>query len=88
MQRWRPLGSFYVFNDTYGPKEGEEIKKVLYYYPPTADENKKCKDVGLVEAMIKFVETFTNSPCQAVHTQKQRHLYYQPEKNFWMVLVS
>jgi len=38
----------------------QEIKKVLYYYPPTADENKKCKDVGLVEAMIKFVEYVLN----------------------------
>lgn len=76
------LNSFFVFNSSYGPREGEvkstilywseisfskllqciflyiyqEIKKVLYFYPPSADENTKCKDVGLAEAMVKFME--------------------------------
>ena len=28
----------------------------MYFYPPSADENTKCRDVGLAEAMIKFME--------------------------------
>ncbi|XP_067943123.1 vacuolar fusion protein CCZ1 homolog isoform X2 [Watersipora subatra] len=80
------LHSFYIFNSSYGPKEGEEIKKVLYYYPQTASVDVKCTDVGLSEAMIKFVETFSDKPCQAIHTLKQRHLYFEPEPGFWIIM--
>lgn len=36
-----------------------------------------------------FFSTFKPSTTpQSLHTQKKRHLYYEPEKNFWMVMVS
>lgn len=27
-------------------------------------------------------------PCDYCHTHKTRQIYYQPEPNFWMVMVS
>ncbi|XP_013403432.1 vacuolar fusion protein CCZ1 homolog [Lingula anatina] len=81
------LVNFFVFNSEYGPREGEEEKKILYYYPPNTELDKKIKDVGLCEAIIKFTETFSDNPCEAMHAQKTRQVFHQPEKDFWMVLT-
>ncbi|EDV95550.1 GH15715 [Drosophila grimshawi] len=82
------LRSFYVFNSSLSQKEGEERKKVLYYYPTEVVEYTKINDVGLSEGIIKFIGTFTNEDdCKALHTQKTTQLFYQPEPGFWLVLV-
>ncbi|XP_034251405.1 vacuolar fusion protein CCZ1 homolog isoform X1 [Thrips palmi] len=82
------LKYFYIYNSSYGQKEGEEAQKILYYYPTKTDLDSQIKNVGLTEAIIKFTETFNcNQQCESLHTQKTRQLYYQPEDGFWMVLV-
>lgn len=82
------LRSFYIFNSSFGQKEGEEHKKVLFYHPRDIELNTKIKDVGLSEAIITFTGTFTNEDdCKALHTQKTTQLFYQPEPGFWLVMV-
>ncbi|KAF4528086.1 hypothetical protein B566_EDAN016506 [Ephemera danica] len=82
------LLNFYVFNSCYGPKEGEEEKKILYFYPSKTDLDTRIKTVGLSEALIKFTQTFDpDRPCESLHTQKTRQLYHQPEPGFWVVLT-
>ncbi|EFN69778.1 UPF0550 protein v1g238755 [Camponotus floridanus] len=82
------LEHFYIFNGTYAKKEGEEEKKILYYYPEK-DLDVQIKNIGLSEAIIKFTESFNpGQPCDYCHTHKTRQIYYQPEPNFWMVMVS
>ncbi|EDS41173.1 conserved hypothetical protein [Culex quinquefasciatus] len=82
------LRSFYIFNSSFGPKEGEEEKKILFYHPQETDIDSKIKDVGLSEAIVKFSNTFTNDESvQAMHTQKTCQLYYQPEPGYWMIMV-
>lgn len=81
------LEHFYMFNCTYAKKEGEEEKKILYYYPET-DLDVQIKNIGLSEAIIKFAESFSpGQPCDYCHTQKTRQIYYQPEPSFWMVMI-
>ncbi|XP_052741187.1 vacuolar fusion protein CCZ1 homolog isoform X2 [Bicyclus anynana] len=31
--------------------------------------------------------TFSTEPCEALQTQSKRYIFYQPEKDYWMVLV-
>lgn len=82
------LKNFFIFNSTLGTKEGEELKKILYYYPITENTDIQIKNVGLVEGIIQFTETFKPScPVSSLHTNKMRHLYYQPENNYWMVMT-
>ncbi|KAM8710314.1 hypothetical protein ACLKA7_017015 [Drosophila subpalustris] len=82
------LRSFYIFNSSFGQKEGEEHKKVLFYHPQDIELNTKIKDVGLSEAIITFTGTFTNEDdCKALHTQKTTQLFYQPEPGYWLVMV-
>lgn len=82
------LQNFYVYNSSYGQKEGEELKNILYYYPPQTDVDTQMKNVGLSEAIIKFTDTFSpDLPCDSLHTQKTKQLYYEPESGFWMVMT-
>ncbi|XP_071874696.1 vacuolar fusion protein CCZ1 isoform X1 [Bombus fervidus] len=81
------LEHFYIFNGTYAKKEGEEEKKILYYYPER-DLDVQIKNIGLSEAIIKFAQSFNpGQPCDYCHTHKTRQIYYQPESNFWMVMI-
>lgn len=82
------LSNFFIYNPEFGPHEGEEHKKIIYYFPPNAPIDDQIKNVGLCEAVVKFTETFSpDRPCEAVHTQKQRQLYIQAEKDYWVVMT-
>ncbi|XP_065359514.1 vacuolar fusion protein CCZ1 homolog [Calliphora vicina] len=83
------IRSFYIFNTTYGQKEGQEKEKILYYYPKEIDINAKIRDVGLSQAFTAFTDSFSEKPgeCEVIHTEKTTQLLYQPEANFWLVLV-
>uniref|UniRef100_A0A1B6CC35 CCZ1/INTU/HSP4 first Longin domain-containing protein n=1 Tax=Clastoptera arizonana TaxID=38151 RepID=A0A1B6CC35_9HEMI len=82
------LNNFYIFNKNYGQTEGEEEQKVMYYYPVKTNIDVQIKNIGLSEAIIQFTETFNPiCPCESLHTQKTRHIYFQPEENFWMVMT-
>uniref|UniRef100_A0A6P7GP16 Vacuolar fusion protein CCZ1 homolog n=1 Tax=Diabrotica virgifera virgifera TaxID=50390 RepID=A0A6P7GP16_DIAVI len=82
------LKNFFVFNSTLGNKEGEELKKILYYYPVIDNVDVQIKNVGLVEGIIQFTETFKPStPVKSLRTTKTRHLYFQPEKDYWIVMT-
>lgn len=82
------LRSFYIFNSTFVKKEGEEEKKILFYFPSDIELDNKKNDIGLSEAIIQFSGKFSNNTgCKAVHTQKTTQLFFEPEKDFWMVMV-
>ena len=50
------LQRFCVFNSSWGPREGEEDKKIVYFYPE--DEEHKSKHVGLIEGLVQFMSVF------------------------------
>ncbi|KAK2189620.1 hypothetical protein NP493_101g07016 [Ridgeia piscesae] len=79
------LMNFFIFNSTYGPKEGEEEKKILYFYPPATDIDEKIKQIGHIDRVL-FARTFSDQPCESVHNQKTRLLFYEAEPNFWFVM--
>ncbi|KAK9881558.1 hypothetical protein WA026_016435 [Henosepilachna vigintioctopunctata] len=82
------LRNFFIFNPTLGTKEGEELKKILYYHPVTDHVDVQIKNVGLVEGIINFTGTFgVSSDITSLHTQKTRQIFLEAEKNFWMVMI-
>jgi hypothetical protein len=53
--------------------------------------NEKLKDVGLVEAIVKFSGQFSLKKTEDVvtmRTQKTLRLYQECEDEFWMVMVN
>ncbi|KAL1501295.1 hypothetical protein ABEB36_006642 [Hypothenemus hampei] len=82
------IQNFFIFNSLFGPKEGEELKKIIYYYPIDDNTGVQVENVGLVEGIIQFTQTFNPSnPVTSLHTSKMRQLYFQPEPNFCFVLT-
>uniref|UniRef100_A0A8C5Q0S5 Vacuolar fusion protein CCZ1 homolog n=1 Tax=Leptobrachium leishanense TaxID=445787 RepID=A0A8C5Q0S5_9ANUR len=83
------LLSFFIYNPKFGPREGEEEKKILFYHPNETEKNDKIRNVGLCEAIVQFTRTFNpTKPAKSLHTQKNRQFFYEPEEGFWMVMVS
>ncbi|XP_057320493.1 vacuolar fusion protein CCZ1 homolog [Microplitis mediator] len=82
------LDHFYVFNGNYSKREGDEEKKIFYYYPEKIDIDTKIRNVGLSEAIIKFTESFNpGQTCDYCNNHKTRQIYYQPEPDFWMIMI-
>uniref|UniRef100_A0A673AJU2 CCZ1/INTU/HSP4 first Longin domain-containing protein n=1 Tax=Sphaeramia orbicularis TaxID=375764 RepID=A0A673AJU2_9TELE len=82
------LLSFFIYNPTFGPREGEEEKKILFYHPSDVEKNEKIRNVGLCEAIVQFTRTFCpTKPAKSLHTQKNRQFFFEPEDNFWIVMV-
>ena len=96
------LQRFFVFNSSWGPKEGEEDKKIVYFFPE--DEEQKSKHVGLVEALIRFMvrqllpdlhfdtifsllqSVFSENPAKFQHSQKAKMVFLEVEPEFWIVM--
>ncbi|XP_047479694.1 vacuolar fusion protein CCZ1 homolog isoform X2 [Penaeus chinensis] len=79
---------FFIFNASYGQKEGHEHEKILFYHPSSTEIDIQVRHVGLAEAITRYSSTFKkDGDCEAVHTQKTRQAFYQPEPNIWMVLT-
>ena len=78
------LLKLFLFNSTWGPKEGEEDKKIVFFYPPETEENDQVKTVGLIEAVVRFGQTFSNKPAQSLHTQKTRNVWRQVAPDFYL----
>nr|XP_033808393.1 vacuolar fusion protein CCZ1 homolog isoform X1 [Geotrypetes seraphini] len=79
---------FFVYNPKFGPREGEEEKKILFYHPNEVEKNEKIRNVSLCEAIVQFTRTFSPSkPAKSLHTLKNRQFFHEPEENFWMVMV-
>uniref|UniRef100_A0A668AE06 CCZ1 homolog, vacuolar protein trafficking and biogenesis associated n=1 Tax=Myripristis murdjan TaxID=586833 RepID=A0A668AE06_9TELE len=82
------LLSFFIYNPSFGPREGEEEKKILFYHPCDVEKNEKIRNVGLCEAIVQFTRTFCpTKPAKSLHTQKNRQFFFEPEDNFWIVMV-
>uniref|UniRef100_A0A8K9UY46 CCZ1 homolog, vacuolar protein trafficking and biogenesis associated n=1 Tax=Oncorhynchus mykiss TaxID=8022 RepID=A0A8K9UY46_ONCMY len=82
------LLSFFVYNPSFGSREGEEEKKILFYHPSEVEKNEKIRNVGLCEAIVQFTRTFCpTKPAKSLHTQKNRQFFFEAEDSFWIVMV-
>ncbi|XP_003387660.1 PREDICTED: vacuolar fusion protein CCZ1 homolog [Amphimedon queenslandica] len=80
--------SFFVYCPELSTKEGTEHLKVLFYFPDTAQLNRKIRNIGLCEALVNFCKTFSpDKPCETVHTQKTKQAFLEPEPGIWMTLT-
>ena len=78
------LSKLFLFNPSWGPREGEEEKKVVYFWPPDTEVNEQVKTVGLVEAVVRFGRTFSASPAHSLHTQRLRTVWREVEPDFFL----
>lgn len=79
------LMKYFVFNTSWGIKEGSEQEKIIYYYsknslPDGIDQ--KISDVGLAEAVINFGQQFGDIS-ESLQCDRIRFIYYQLSTNIW-----
>lgn len=85
------VSRFFIFYPPLGQKEGEEEKKILWWYPQNDSLGDKVKLAGFSEAVVRFTNSFdpngSESACHTVRTAKSLHFYYRPEKEFFMAMI-
>ncbi|UJR21771.1 hypothetical protein I4U23_024846 [Adineta vaga] len=76
------LVEYFIYCPLLCEKEGQEERKILYYYPAETDIDRKIRTVGYCEGLVKFTETFGfDDVCDSVHFQKSRLLFHKVEQD-------
>jgi hypothetical protein len=44
--------------------------------------------VGLAEAVVRLSSVFSDRPCESLHTQKSKSVFYEPEPGYVIVLSA
>eukprot|EP00095_Tigriopus_kingsejongensis_P003752 maker-scaffold911_size81771-snap-gene-0.21 protein:Tk03752 transcript:maker-scaffold911_size81771-snap-gene-0.21-mRNA-1 annotation:"vacuolar fusion protein ccz1 homolog" len=80
---------YVVFKSTLGPREGEEAKKIIYYYPEDEELDVQIQHVGLAEGCANFSQVFfpQHQPCKSLQTQKTRTVFFAAEDGYWLTLT-
>jgi len=81
--------NFFLFNSAWGTKEGEEEKKLVYFWPEDAETDNKLRKLGLVEGVVNFACRFSagQHPPHSLHTLKQRLCFLEVEKDYWLCIA-
>ncbi|CAF3365031.1 unnamed protein product [Rotaria sp. Silwood1] len=82
------LVDYFIFCPLLCEKEGQEHRKILYYYPSNVDIDRQIRTIGYCEGLVKFTETFSfDDPCECVHLQKTRLLFYKVENDISLAMT-
>ncbi|KAJ8006368.1 hypothetical protein DPEC_G00134500 [Dallia pectoralis] len=54
---------FFIYNPSFGPREGEEEKKILFYHPSEVEKNEKIRNVGLCSHCTVTRTFLSNKAC-------------------------
>ncbi|GAQ90869.1 hypothetical protein KFL_006950040 [Klebsormidium nitens] len=85
---WGEALRMYVFDLRRGRQEGQEAEKILFFYPREVSLDQQKLMVGLSEGLLTFTKLFSpDQPCEALYTEKHRHIFFECEPSVWMVLV-
>ncbi|KAH6760164.1 vacuolar fusion CCZ1-like protein [Perilla frutescens var. hirtella] len=77
-----------VFDLRRGQTEGQELDKILFFYPPDLPLSNQLSVIGLSEGLITFTRIFSpDAPCEVIEAEKHSHVFYEAEPDIWMVLV-
>ncbi|WOL06612.1 vacuolar fusion protein [Canna indica] len=79
---------FCVFDSRRGQQEGQEIDKILYFFPPNCPFSAQLFVVGLSDGIITFTRIFSpDAACEVIEEERHSHVFYQAEPDIWMVLI-
>ncbi|XP_021722506.1 vacuolar fusion protein CCZ1 homolog B-like isoform X2 [Chenopodium quinoa] len=77
-----------VFDLRRGQREGEEVEKILYFYPSELPLTDQLSVIGLSEGLITFTRIFSpDAACEVIEAERHSHVFYEAEPDVWMVMV-
>ncbi|PKI78619.1 vacuolar fusion protein CCZ1 homolog B-like isoform X1 [Punica granatum] len=79
---------FCIFDLRRGQHEGQELDKILFFYPADLPFPAQLSVIGLSEGLITFTSIFSpEAPCEVIEAERHSHVFYQAEPDVWMVMV-
>ncbi|KAF9185139.1 vacuolar fusion protein ccz1 [Haplosporangium sp. Z 11] len=82
------LGYFCIYNPDFGPTDETQHEQLLYYVArKTVSIDAKMRNIGLAQGLVNFARIFSpTAPCENVHSQKNRLVFYEAEPGYWLHL--
>jgi len=78
----------FVYDTTRGVREGEELDKLLAFYPASASAEQQQAAAGLAEALAGLSSIFSAGvPLQSLTAVLHRHAFLPCEPGLWFSLV-
>ncbi|XP_017219644.2 vacuolar fusion protein CCZ1 homolog B isoform X1 [Daucus carota subsp. sativus] len=79
---------FCIFDLRRGQHEGEELDKILFFYPADMPFSAQLSVIGLSEGLITFTRIFSpEAACEVIEAEMHSHVFYEAEPDIWMVLI-
>ncbi|KAG0031970.1 Vacuolar fusion protein CCZ1 B [Podila clonocystis] len=82
------LSYFCIYNPDFGPTDETQHEQLLCYIArKTVSIDAKMRNIGLAQGLVNFARIFSpTAPCDNVHSQKNRLVFFEPEPGYWMHL--
>ncbi|XP_024019342.1 vacuolar fusion protein CCZ1 homolog B isoform X2 [Morus notabilis] len=77
-----------VFDLRRGQQEGQELDKILFFFPADLPFSTQLSVIGLSEGLITFTRIFSpEAACEVIEAERHSHVFYEAEPDIWMVMV-
>nr|XP_016497745.1 PREDICTED: vacuolar fusion protein CCZ1 homolog isoform X1 [Nicotiana tabacum] len=77
-----------IFDLRRGQHEGQELDKILFFFPADLPFPTQLSVIGLSEGLITFTRIFSpEAPCEVIEAEMHSHVFYEAERDIWMVMV-
>ncbi|GMI75255.1 CALCIUM CAFFEINE ZINC SENSITIVITY 1a [Hibiscus trionum] len=77
-----------VFDLRRGQHEGQELDKILYFFPVDLPLSTQLSVIGLSEGLITFTRIFSpEAACEVIEAERHSHVFYEAEPDIWMVMI-
>ncbi|CAN1138302.1 Vacuolar fusion protein CCZ1 homolog B [Linum perenne] len=77
-----------IFDLRRGQQEGQELDKILFFFPADLPFSSQLSVIGLSEGLITFTRIFSpDAACEVIEAERHSHVFYEAEPDIWMVMV-
>ncbi|KAM7259405.1 hypothetical protein ACFE04_015146 [Oxalis oulophora] len=77
-----------IFDLSRGQNEGEELDKILFFFPADLPFPAQLSVIGLSEGLITFTRIFSPEvACEVIEADGHSHVFYEAEPDIWMVMM-
>lgn len=79
---------FCIFDLRRGQYEGQELDKILFFFPADLPFAAQLSVIGLSEGLITFTRIFSpEAACEVIEADMHAHVFYEAEPDIWMVMI-
>ncbi|XP_058182538.1 vacuolar fusion protein CCZ1 homolog B-like isoform X2 [Rhododendron vialii] len=79
---------FCIFDLKRGQHEGQELDKILFFFPTDLPFSAQLSVIGLSEGLITFTRIFSpEAACEVIEAEEHSHVFYEAEPDIWMVMI-